>query len=182
MKENQEEIFEIYEELRRRFSPDGLSFNYCRGHPLDPKQTEVKREIYDGLMRRMEADFAAGEPASGGSAAYGPANHLLDQQVRRTVERTVAEQRAQFSCVSGRLAAVIYSNGDVVECEMKNSKLGNLREAGYDFRKLWFHERANEVAREAAEGCFCTHECGHYASTIYNLSKVVKIAAQAARR
>jgi MoaA/NifB/PqqE/SkfB family radical SAM enzyme len=182
MKENQEEIFEIYEELRRRFSPDGLSFNYCRGHPLDPKQTEVKREIYEELMRRMEADFAAGEPATGESTAYSPANHLLDQHVRRTVERTVAEQRAQFSCVSGRLAAVIYSNGDVVECEMKNSKLGNLREASYDFRKLWFSERAKEVAREAADGCFCTHECGHYASTIYSLPKVVKIAAQAARR
>ena len=182
MKENQDEIFEIYEELRRRFSPDGLSFNYCRGHPLDPRQTEVKREIYEKLMRRMEADFAAGEPAAGGSTAYSPANHLLDQQVRRTVERTVAEQRAQFSCVSGRLAAVIYSNGDVVECEMKNSKLGNLREVGYDFRKLWFSEQAKEVAREAATDCFCTHECGHYASTIYSLPQVVKIAAQAARR
>jgi MoaA/NifB/PqqE/SkfB family radical SAM enzyme len=181
MKENQDEIIEIYEELRRRFQPDGLSFNYCRGHPLDPQQTEVKREVYEKLARRMEADFAAGRLHGGGLNSYSPANHFLDQQIRKSVDRTVAEQRAQFSCVSGRLAAVIYSNGDVVECEIKNSKLGNLRDVDYDFRRLWFNERARQVARQAAEGCFCTHECGHYASTIYSLPKVVKIALQAGR-
>ncbi len=37
MKENQHEILDIYEELKRRFRPDGLSFNYCRGTPLDPE-------------------------------------------------------------------------------------------------------------------------------------------------
>ncbi len=127
----------------------------------------------------MEGDYAAGRLPSG---AFGAANQLLDQHVRRTVDRTVAQQRAQFSCVSGRLAAVIYSNGDVVECETKNSKLGNLREANYDFRRLWFSQRANEVAREAAQGCFCTHECGHYASAIYSVPQVVKIAAAAVRQ
>jgi len=181
MKENQDEIIEIYEELRRRFQPDGLSFNYCRGHPLDPAQTEVKREVYEKLARRMEADSAAGQLHGGGFSPYSPTNHVLDQKIRQSVDRTVAEQRAQFSCVSGRLAAVIYSNGDVVECEIKNSKLGNLRDAGYDFRRLWFNDRASKVAREAAEGCFCTHECGHYASTIYSLPKVVQIAVQARR-
>jgi hypothetical protein len=94
----------------------------------------------------------------------------------------VAQRRAQFSCVSGRLAGVIYSNGDVVECEIKNSKLGNLRRVGYDFRRLWFGERARQIAREAANGCFCTHECGHYASTIYSVPQVVQIAAGAAWR
>ena len=60
MKENQDEIFEIYEELKRRFRPDGLSFNYCRGNPLDPQQTDVDRRIYERLLRRMEEDFAEG--------------------------------------------------------------------------------------------------------------------------
>jgi hypothetical protein len=75
---------------------------------------------------------------------------------------------------------VIYSNGDVVECETKNSALGNLREVNYDFRRLWFSERASQVAREAANGCFCTHECGHYASAIYSVPTVTRIALQAA--
>lgn len=180
MKENQGEIFEIYEELKRRFRPDGVSFNYCRGNPLDPEQTEVDREIYDKLRRRMEEDFAAGRLKSKGPTAYSTANHLLDQQIRLSVDRTVAEQEPQFSCVSGRLACVIYSNGDVVECEMKNSRLGNLRDAEYDFRKVWFNDRARQVADEAANGCFCTHECGHYSSKIYSLPTVTAIATRAA--
>ena len=180
MKENQNDIFEIYEELKRRFRPDGLSFNYCRGNPLDPGQTKVDRRIYERLLSRMEDDFASGEFAQSGDSAFGPANHVLDQHVRRSVDRTVAEQQPQFSCVSGRLACVIYSDGEVVECEVKNSKLGNLRDVDYDFRKLWFGPHAREVARAAADGCFCTHECGHYASTIYSVPKVVAITLQAA--
>ena len=179
MKENQEEIFDIYEELKRRFRPDAVSFNYCRGNPLDPTQTEVDRRIYERLLTRMEEDFAAGAFTESGEAGFGPANHILDQHIRRGVDRTVAEQRAQFSCVSGRLACVIYSDGEVVECEVKNSKLGNLCDEGYDFRKLWFGPKAREIAREAAQGCFCTHECGHYASTIYSVPKIAAVALEA---
>ena len=179
MKENQDRIIEIYEELQRRFEPDGASFNYCRGHPLDPKQTEVDPAIYKRLMLRMEDDLRAGRISNAGPSEYDAASHVLDQEVRRTVERTITEKKAQFSCVSGRLAAVIYSNGDVVECEINNSKLGNLRDVDYDFRRLWFTEEAREVADKAAHGCFCTHECGHYSSTIYDLAKVVKIAGTA---
>ena len=180
MKANQNDIFEIYEELKRRFRPDGISFNYCRGNPLDPAQTEVDRDVYERLLRRMEDDFAAGELTRPEGSAFGPANHVLDQHVRRSVNRTVAQQRAQFSCVSGRLAAVIYSDGEVVECEVKNSKLGNLRGVGYDFRKLWFSPESREIARQAANGCFCTHECGHYASTMYSWPQVAAIAVKSA--
>ena len=146
MKENQDDILEIYDELQRRFEPDGASFNYCRGHPLDPSQTELKPEAYQALARRMEDDFRQGRLTNGGTA-YGAGNHLLDQQVRRSVERTVTENQPQFSCVSGRLACVIYSNGDVVECEINNSKLGNLRDVDYDFRRLWFSEQAGRGRR-----------------------------------
>jgi MoaA/NifB/PqqE/SkfB family radical SAM enzyme len=127
----------------------------------------------------MEDDLRAGRILNAGPSEYDAASHVLDQEVRRTVERTITEKKAQFSCVSGRLAAVIYSNGDIVECEINNSKLGNLRDVDYDFRRLWFTEKAREVADKAAHGCFCTHECGHYASTIYDLGKVVKIAGTA---
>jgi hypothetical protein len=66
----------------------------------------------------------------------------------------------------------------VTECEINNSPLGNLRDVDYDFRKLWFTPRADEVARHAADGCFCTHECGHYASTIYSIRAVASIAGR----
>tara|TARA_Y100000588_G_scaffold386678_1_gene482751 strand:- start:1813 stop:2715 length:903 start_codon:yes stop_codon:yes gene_type:complete len=181
MKENQEDIFEIYEELKRLVEPDGISFNYCRGNSLDPKQTEIDPAIYERLLRQMEDDFVAGDLAGMTNNALGPTNHILDQYVRRSIERTVMHERAQFSCVAGRLAGVIYSDGDVVECEVKKSKLGNLRTVNYDFQKLWSGPQASDVARQAAEGCYCTHECGHYASIIYSIPKVVKIAVESTR-
>ena len=165
MRDNQSEILRIHEELKRRFEPDGTSYNYCRGNPLDPQQTEVDPQIYRRLADRVQRDRLSGQIREG---AFGALNHSLDEQVRSSVEKTVVEGRAQFSCVSGRLACVIYSNGDVTECETKNSPVGNLRDVDYDFRSLWFGKRAEDIAAEAADGCHCTHECGHYASTIYS--------------
>ena len=176
MKDNQEDILRIHEELKRRFDPDGTSYNYCRGNPLDPEQTEVDPAIYRELAERVKKDRIAGRIRR---SAFGNMNHCLDDQVRAGVERTVLQNRAQFSCVSGRLACVIYSNGDVTECETKNSLIGNLRDAGYDFPALWFGERAREIAKEAADGCYCTHECGHYASTIYSPLLLAKVAGRA---
>ncbi len=177
MRDNQEDILRIHEELKRRFDPDGTSYNYCRGNPLDAEQTEVDPAIYRKLAERVREDRLAGRVRR---SAFGNANHSLDDQVRASVERTVLQERAQFSCVSGRLACVIYSNGDVTECETKNSLVGNLRDSGYDFPSLWFGERAKAVAAEAAAGCYCTHECGHYASTIYSPSKLVQLVGRAA--
>jgi hypothetical protein len=140
MRDNQAEILTIHEDLKRIFQPDGASYNYCRGNPLEPGQTEVDPAQYRALAKRLEEDYANGSLRARGPSVYGAANHLLDQRVRESVERTVVEQRAQFSCVSGRLACVIYSTGEVTECETKNSALGNLRDVEYDFRKLWFSE------------------------------------------
>jgi MoaA/NifB/PqqE/SkfB family radical SAM enzyme len=180
MRDNQRQIIEIHEGLKRIFEPDGTSYNWCRGRPLDPSQTDVDPESYRRLRERLERDWADGVLAPAGPTAYSNANHLLDQRIRQTVERTAVEQKAQFSCASGRLAAVIYSHGDVVECEIKNSVIGNLRDVDYDFNKLWFSGKAQEVAAQAANGCFCTHECGHYSSTIYSLKQTAKIGLQAA--
>ncbi len=178
MRDNQSDILRIHEELKRLFNPDGTSYNYCRGNPLDPAQTEVDPAVYRALAERVRQDRQTGRLGHGRIRA---ANHSLDERVRESVDRTVIERRAQFSCVSGRLACVIYSNGDVTECETKNSPLGNLREVGYDFPSLWYSDRARHVAREAADGCFCTHECGHYASTIYSPKLLAKVVAGAAR-
>ncbi len=179
MRDNQHDILRIHEELKRRFRPDGTSYNYCRGNPLDPGQTEVDPAIYRTLAERLRQDRQSAGLSHG---RIGPANHSLDERVRESVERTATEGRPQFSCVSGRLACVIYSNGDVTECETKNSPLGNLRETGFDFPSIWFSERAKRVAREAADGCFCTHECGHYASTIYSPKLLAKVALGATKR
>ena len=177
MRENQGEILRIHEELLRQFEPDGTSYNYCRGNPLDPGQTAVDSAIYRQLADRVQADRRSGRVREG---AFGALNHALDDEVRSSVERTVLEQAPQFSCVSGRLACVIYSDGDVTECETKNSPLGNLRQANYDFPSIWFADTARRVAAEAADGCYCTHECGHYASTIYSPKLLARVVARAA--
>lgn len=177
MRDNQPEILRIHEDLKRLFEPDGTSYNYCRGNPLDPSQTELDPGLYRALADRVREDRLAGRIRD---SSFGNLNHSLDEEVRDSVERTVVQGKAQFSCVSGRLACVIYSNGDVTECETKNSPVGNLRKANYDFPSIWFGARARRIAAEAADGCHCTHECGHYASTIYSPALLLRVGRRAA--
>jgi hypothetical protein len=110
MKENQDEILEIYKEVKQRFQPDGLSFNYCRGNPLDPRQIEVDQEKYEQLKQRLESDFSEGrlqrEPS-----AYTTANHILDQQVRASVE-----------------GAVLLRCGTSRRCDLQRRRRGRVRD------------------------------------------------------
>ncbi len=180
MRENQDQILDIYQELKTHFKPDGINFNYIRQKAPEAEQLQVNEERYQALRRQMEEDARTGTWRNYRHTPGGMLNDTLDREVRRTVARTVEKNAPQFSCVAGRLACVIYSNGDVVECEIKNSPIGNLRLEGYDFRKIWFAESARQIAHAAANGCYCTHECGHYSSQIYSVSSLTKTITKAA--
>ena len=180
MRENQDQILDIYHGLKNHFQPDGISFNYIRHKAPEAEQLEVNEERYRALNQQIEEDARTGAWRNYRRISGGLLNDTLDREIRRSVARTVEENAPQFSCVAGRLACVIYSNGDVVECEIKNSPIGNLRQQDYDFRKIWFAEPARQAASAAANGCFCTHECGHYSSQIYSTSCLTKIVTKAA--
>ena len=48
------------------------------------------------------------------------------------------EKGYQVPCYAANLSGVIYAGGDVYPCEILEEPLGNLRDADYDFRKIWF--------------------------------------------
>ena len=55
-------------------------------------------------------------------------------------------------------------------CELLiDRKLGNVREAGYDFRKIWFGEAAAGARKFIRETkCFCTYECFLTINILFN--------------
>ena len=164
MKENQDDILAIYDELQRRFEPDGASFNYCRGHPLDPSQTELKPETYQALARRMEEDFRPGAECQRGdwrTAPGIPHPRSAGAPQRRTHGR--GEPAPVLVRVGPASLRHLLRTATWSSARSTIRSLGNLRDVDYDFRRLWFSEQADEVAERAANGCFCTHECGHYA-------------------
>jgi hypothetical protein len=47
--------------------------------------------------------------------------------------------------------------------------LGNLREAGYNFRDIWKGETRRTVLEDiSGHRCFCTHECFNTTNILFN--------------
>jgi MoaA/NifB/PqqE/SkfB family radical SAM enzyme len=82
------------------------------------------------------------------------------------IERSLSMQGWGFKCLAGNMIGVIEPNGDVKLCE-PDSPIGNLRDHGYDFRKVWFSEGAESGRRKAIK-CSCMHPCFLSSSLMYN--------------
>jgi radical SAM protein with 4Fe4S-binding SPASM domain len=83
----------------------------------------------------------------------------LSREVIRETNRT---GELPIKCAGGRETAVIYPTGEVGGCELRANKLGNIRDAGYDFERVWMGEAADEFRATAgkAEECRgCYHHC-----------------------
>jgi MoaA/NifB/PqqE/SkfB family radical SAM enzyme len=95
------------------------------------------------------------------------------------ISRTVKTNEYQLPCYAANLSAVIYAGGDVYPCEILEENLGNLRDVDYDFKKIWFSERTEQVRRDIREGkCFCTFENFLTNSVLFTPKMLPKVALE----
>jgi MoaA/NifB/PqqE/SkfB family radical SAM enzyme len=88
---------------------------------------------------------------------------------RRLIHRTMKEQRRLIPCYAGKLNLVLTETGAVYPCEILARSLGNVRDCGYDIRKLLQSSEAKEVVGFIRDGrCYCTHECYFMTNILFN--------------
>lgn len=87
----------------------------------------------------------------------------------RLIYRTLTEQRRQIPCYAGRINLVLSETGEVYPCEMLSSSFGNVRDYGYDIRRVSQTEQARQsIAAIKAQQCFCSHECYFMTNILLN--------------
>ena len=64
----------------------------------------------------------------------------------------------------------MFSEGQVLPCELLIDKqIGNVRDVDYDFKKLWYSPKADEIRRYIRDTkCFCTYECFLTINILFN--------------
>lgn len=69
----------------------------------------------------------------------------------------ILEKKTQvIPCYAGILSAQIAPNGDVWQCCVRADVLGNLKKENFDFRKIWFSERAKRIRKSIKDKeCYC---------------------------
>lgn len=166
---NQERVNEFAAHIKSLLNPDVFTLNLIRGSPKEAKLKDIDISYYKEFYQNLD-DGERGRSAR--LRVRDKMNKLRTDMIIKTVETN----EYQIPCRAGLIDAVLYENGDVFPCEILNKKIGNLREANYDFRELWKSGKAKEVRSFIKDTkCFCTHECFLRTSILLNKKETAKM-------
>jgi MoaA/NifB/PqqE/SkfB family radical SAM enzyme len=175
MNSNQDSIFEWYDFLKYELKPDKVNFNYIRPPAADARELEIDQSRYARLAAMIDADSRSGALKNHYAGDTGFFKAALDIYMHGLIAKTQETQQAQLTCYAGTAGGVIYDEGTVSSCE-NLAPVGNLRDYGWNFQKLWFSEAMQARREKAADGCFCTHEPNcYYPSLPYNPKHLIQI-------
>jgi MoaA/NifB/PqqE/SkfB family radical SAM enzyme len=93
------------------------------------------------------------------------------------VKRIMREQRQVIPCYAGWISAHIMPDGEVWECSVMGTSMGNLLDADYNLRRIWTSARAREVRRAVkTRGCYCPVANISYTNMMCDPGSVIKVA------
>jgi len=166
---NQDKLHEMYDYFVRELKTYNILVRIVRGKPRDPLEKEVNLGTVEEFITKLERGIKEG--AYYGQAVY-PMSDLITARelVGRQIQlKVLQENRFQIPCYAANLIGVIKSNGDVMACELRDDKLGNIRDFDCDFKRLWLSPRARAISKDIIENkCFCTHECFMSTNILFN--------------
>jgi len=167
-RENQDKMDEIIDFVNTLPGCETHTISMVRGNPADEGYKEIDLEKYRKAVMRLEEDLK-GDNSKMYHFTLARLKTAQDLVQRRLIYETVRQGRRLLPCYAGRIGAVMNEVGDIFPCEILSDKMGNVREAGYDFRKVFFSEQADQVrAKINRTQCYCSHECYFVTNILFN--------------
>jgi MoaA/NifB/PqqE/SkfB family radical SAM enzyme len=94
----------------------------------------------------------------------------------KLVKRALKEKHQPIPCFAGIASAQISPDGDVWSCCIRAEPLGNLRAVDYDFREIWFSEKAKQSrASIKARECYCPLANASYTNMLCDFKTLAKV-------
>ncbi len=94
------------------------------------------------------------------------------------VIKELQEKRRIIPCYAGQVSAQISPWGDIWPCCILAYKadMGNVRDFGLDFSRLWYSDKAKQVRKQVAEGdCYCPMANVHYTNMALTPAAMVSV-------
>jgi len=159
---NADDIDVLMEGVGRDFPEISFhSFEMLRGDQPDKNIQPISTQRYRELLPKLETYWNS-------FAHYDSFLKFVKIYTRR-LELAILEQETQVRpCHAGLVSGVLDARGEVRMCELREA-VGNVKDTGYDFTKLWFSEEADRqrVSIRAKE-CHCTHSCFMSSSLVFD--------------
>lgn len=165
---NQDQMDEIMDFVAALPVPCSHTISLVRGDLRQPGHLQLDIGKYERAAARL-----AGRLRERASPLYRFRGARLkaaqDVLQRRLIRETWSARRRLVPCYAGRLNLVLGETGEVFACETLTRSLGNVRDYGYDLRRLLRAPRATEAQRAIDAGaCHCTHECNFITNILFN--------------
>ena len=182
MRENQADLEPLFRFVHDEIRPTFHALTFIRGKPVDgtlARDLDVDR--YLALSRWLEERYS---PEGDWSAGWRGVRVRARREINRERYEYIARQAKgggfEGPCIAGEREYVMSETGDIHGCELLEDKLGNVRDAAYDFARIRDGPAARAFvdARQARQ-CRCTHECNTRTMLLFRRRNALPIVAAA---
>jgi len=144
---------------RENLEIDSLKPILVRGDPRDKKALdESAKRVYAKISE--DDNFNLYKEYKRGDSLHRLASTTKEVVQRKLIRRIGETGRGPVLCSASLENIVVHANGDILGCEVRPEKLGNLRDFDMDVRKIWFSAAADEFREKKRKPrCSCYHHC-----------------------
>jgi len=151
------EIVDLSEYIIKNLPVDDHGPSPMRGEPYDKNLSPPTHEEWSSLSEKLlkYQTYWARKKLTNKVKQFISKNRSKHMYALYT--SVLKGKKLPFTCQAGGIIGVLDSCGDVRLCEM-TEHVGNVRTVNYDYKKVWFSEKAN-IVRNEIKYCSCTHAC-----------------------
>ncbi len=170
---NQDDLPKLYDYLVNELKVNTVFTLLTRGKPKDPASKHFDIAKYQQYVQILERDIKNRVLTGYYNFPFCDVINAKRIVRHRLIAKVVKEGKYQTPCYAGSLGGAMFSNGDILPCELlTDRKLGNVRDYNYDFKAIWFNEKADEARKFIKDSkCFCTYECFLTINILFNLRR-----------
>lgn len=182
MRENQTELEPLCRFIHDEIRPTFHALTFIRGNPVDGTLAQgLDVDRYVELSRWLDSHYRAATGWNAGSRGVRTRARLeINRQRYEYIARQARGGDFESFCLAGEREYVMSETGDIFGCELIGDKLGNVRDAKYEFATIRDSAQAKRFAGAKREReCKCTHECNTRTMILFNRRKSIPIIAAA---
>jgi radical SAM protein with 4Fe4S-binding SPASM domain len=179
MRDNQNDFESFCDYVYDTYRPHQHSINLIRGEAYDPTLKEsLDVDLYSRISAKQDSRYPIEEVRGGWRGVRTRARREINRQRYEYIARQAKGGPFEQFCLAGEREYVLSEDGFVYGCELIGQSLGNVRDVGYDFRKI----REGQAAREFNDAkhqtlCRCTHECNTRTMLLFNRQNALPVLA-----
>ena len=174
-KYNVDRVPEIYATLKA-MKPDSYITEIAENRvELESMEKDISPEPIDYARA---VDFLAGEMRK--KRSKNPIARLVESlrlEYYDLVKQIITTKQQVIPCYAGWASAQISPDGHVWGCCVRAESVGCLRDAGYDFKRIWFSEKAEQFRTSVRnKECACPLANASYTNILMDPMSLVRVA------